>query len=197
MNPVLKALVLTAMIIAGDAAAQSYPSKPIRIVVPYPAGGTSDILARAIGQKLSDAWGQPVVVDNKPGANGNVGADIVAKAPATGTRCCLPTSAASRSVRAFIDAAVRSRQGFRAGFDGRVFAAYPRRPSVGARLVGERMVALAKSKPGMLNFADSGSAARLIWRASTSRCAMASTGCTSRTRAARRRSPTLRADRRT
>ncbi|HEY4138536.1 MAG TPA: tripartite tricarboxylate transporter substrate binding protein, partial [Casimicrobiaceae bacterium] len=71
MNRVLKALVLTAMIVAGDAAAQSYPSKPIRIVVPYPAGGTSDILARAIGQKLSDAWGQLVVVDNKSGANGN------------------------------------------------------------------------------------------------------------------------------
>ena len=59
--------------------AQPYPSKPIRLVVPYAAGGTSDILARQIGPKLTEAWGQPVVVENKPGANGNVGADFVAK----------------------------------------------------------------------------------------------------------------------
>ena len=59
-------------------------AKAIRIVVPYPAGGTSDILARTVGQKLSEAWGQPVVVDNKPGANGNVGAEIVAKAAPDG-----------------------------------------------------------------------------------------------------------------
>ena len=60
--------------------AQAWPSKPIKIVVPFPAGGTSDVLARLIGQKLTDAWGQAVVVDNKPGSSGNLGADLVAKA---------------------------------------------------------------------------------------------------------------------
>src|SRR5262249_4201262 len=60
------------------------PTKPIRIVVPYPPGGSSDIIARAISQPLSAALGQPVIVDNKPGANGNLGADLVAKAPADG-----------------------------------------------------------------------------------------------------------------
>ena len=60
--------------------AQSWPNKPIKVVVPFPAGGTSDVLARLIGQKLTDAWGQPVVVDNKPGSSGNLGADLVAKA---------------------------------------------------------------------------------------------------------------------
>lgn len=62
----------------------SYPNKPIRIIVPFPAGGTSDTLARLIGQKFTEAWGQPVIVDNRAGANGNLGADAVAKAPADG-----------------------------------------------------------------------------------------------------------------
>ena len=60
-------------------AAQPYPSKPIRLVVPFPPGGSLDVVARAIGQKLSEAWGQPVVIDNRPGAGGNIGADVVAK----------------------------------------------------------------------------------------------------------------------
>ncbi|WP_038206085.1 Bug family tripartite tricarboxylate transporter substrate binding protein [Xenophilus azovorans] len=65
-------------------AADAWPSRPIRIVVPYPPGGSSDIIARAISQPLSDALGQPVVVDNKPGANGNLGADLVAKSAPDG-----------------------------------------------------------------------------------------------------------------
>ncbi|MEK7361087.1 MAG: tripartite tricarboxylate transporter substrate binding protein [Pseudomonadota bacterium] len=67
-----------------DAPAQNYPSKPIRLVVPYPPGGPLDIMARAIGQKLTEAWHQPVVVDNRAGAGGNIGADLVAKSPADG-----------------------------------------------------------------------------------------------------------------
>lgn len=64
--------------------AQAWPAKPIRIVVPYPPGGSSDIIARAISQPLSDALGQPVIVDNKAGANGNLGADLVAKSQPDG-----------------------------------------------------------------------------------------------------------------
>lgn len=61
-----------------------YPAKPIKIVVPFPAGGTSDVLARILGVKLTEAWGQPVVIENRPGSSGNLGADIVAKAAADG-----------------------------------------------------------------------------------------------------------------
>lgn len=62
----------------------AYPAKPIKIVVPFPAGGTSDVLARLIGQKMTEAWGQPVLIDNKPGSSGNLGADLVAKATPDG-----------------------------------------------------------------------------------------------------------------
>ena len=62
----------------------AYPNKPIRIIVPFSPGGATDTLARMMGQKLTDAWGQPVLVENKPGAGGNIGADLVAKAPADG-----------------------------------------------------------------------------------------------------------------
>lgn len=65
-------------------AAQNYPNKPIRIVVTFTSGGAPDILARLIGERLTATWGQPVIVENKPGAGGNIGADFVAKSPADG-----------------------------------------------------------------------------------------------------------------
>ena len=66
------------------AAAQGYPAKPVKLVVPFPPGGSLDFAGRLIAQKLTEAWGQSVVVENKPGAGGNIGADLVAKAPADG-----------------------------------------------------------------------------------------------------------------
>lgn len=67
-----------------NAMAQAYPSKPVRFVVPYPAGGPFDEVARAIGQRLTPIWGQQVMVDNRSGAGGSIGADVVAKSPADG-----------------------------------------------------------------------------------------------------------------
>lgn len=65
-------------------AGQAWPAKPIRVVVPYPAGGTSDILTRMVGAKLTEAWGQQVISDSRPGANGNIGVEIVVRSPSDG-----------------------------------------------------------------------------------------------------------------
>ena len=78
-------LVLCAALLAAPACAQpSYPQKPIRYIVPFPAGGIADVFARIIGGRLGESWGQPVVVENRAGAGGNIGADFVAKAPPDG-----------------------------------------------------------------------------------------------------------------
>src|SRR6266545_4843434 len=69
---------------ADEQSAATFPNRPIRLIVPFPAGGPSDIVARLIGQKMSEDWGQPVVIENRPGANTIIGAQAAAKAPADG-----------------------------------------------------------------------------------------------------------------
>jgi tripartite-type tricarboxylate transporter receptor subunit TctC len=137
--------------------AQAFPAKALRIVVPYTPGGTSDILARVIGQKLTDAWGQPVVIENKPGANGNVGADLVAKAPADGhTLLLTDIGALCISASAYpalpFDPAKAFAPVVLISYSPHVLGVHP---SVPAKTV-EELVALAKSKPGSLNFATAG-----------------------------------------
>ncbi|HSW83947.1 MAG TPA: tripartite tricarboxylate transporter substrate binding protein, partial [Usitatibacter sp.] len=154
MKRILAAILLAA---AGAAAAQSWPSKPLRIIVPYPPGGTSDILARAIGPGITAALGQPVVVENKAGATGNVGADFVAKSPADGYTLLLAdigSLAISPSVIATLPfEPVKD-------FAPVVMVAYSPHllvvhPSVAAKDAKE-LVALAKAKPDSFNFAVSG-----------------------------------------
>src|SRR6267378_7551419 len=83
--PRILLLALCAALLAAPAfAQQNYPQKPIRYIVPFPAGGIADVFARIIGGRIAEAWGQPVVVENRAGAGGNIGADFVAKAPPDG-----------------------------------------------------------------------------------------------------------------
>jgi tripartite-type tricarboxylate transporter receptor subunit TctC len=132
-----------------------WPSKPLRIVVPYPPGGSSDIIARAISQPLSDSLKQSVVVDNKPGANGNLGAELVAKSPADGTTLLLCDTGALA-----ISPAVYTKLAFDPSKDlrGVTMLAYSPHllvvhPSIAANNLKE-LVALSKQKD--LNFAISG-----------------------------------------
>src|SRR5260370_18314003 len=77
-------VAISAVTAVQSASAQNYPTKPIHLIVPYPAGGGTDFFARLVGQKMSELVGQPIVVENKPGAATNLGADFVAKAPPDG-----------------------------------------------------------------------------------------------------------------
>ena len=135
----------------------NYPVKPIRLVVPFTPGGSTDILARAIGLELTKAWGQPVVIENVPGAGGSIGADKVAKAPADGYTLLMGhigTLAVNPSlypnlpydpVKNFAPVA----------WVARVPNVLVVHPSVKATTVQE-LVALAKSKPGQLNYGSGG-----------------------------------------
>ena len=80
----MRPLLIIALACAGLAQAQPYPSRPVRLIVPFPAGSTPDIVGRALGQKLAEAWGQPVIVDNRPGAGANIGTAEVARAAPDG-----------------------------------------------------------------------------------------------------------------
>jgi tripartite-type tricarboxylate transporter receptor subunit TctC len=149
-------ILIAALWITG-VCAQTYPNKPIRIIVPYAAGGTSDILARQIGPELNKAWGQPVVVENRPGANGNVGADLVAKSAPDGYTLLLTDLGGL-----VISASVYPKLPFNPSkdFTPVVMVSYSPHvlavnPDVEVKNVKE-LVALAKAWPGKLNFAISG-----------------------------------------
>jgi tripartite-type tricarboxylate transporter receptor subunit TctC len=148
---------LLACAFAAAAHGQSYPSKAIRLVVPYAAGGTSDILARQIGPKLTEAWGQPVIVENRTGANGNVGADFVAKSEKDGYTLLLTdvgglVISASVYPKLPFDPSRDFSPVVMVSYSPHVLAVHP---SVRVNSVKE-LIDLAKAQPGKLNFAVSG-----------------------------------------
>jgi tripartite-type tricarboxylate transporter receptor subunit TctC len=154
MNKII-AVTCCAWLAAGHASAQSYPVKAVRIIVPYPAGGTSDILSRLLSPKLNEAFGQPIVVDNRPGANGNIGADLVAKSAPDGYTLLLADLGAlsiSPSIYKLPFDVVRDLAPVTmVAYSPHLLAVHP---SVPVKTTQE-LIALAKSKPGRLNFAVS------------------------------------------
>ena len=155
MNKVIAA-ACGAWCLIGAASAQNYPTKTVRIIVPYPAGGTSDILARLLSAKLNDVFGQTLIVDNRPGANGNIGADLVAKSAPDGYTLLLADLGAltiSPSIYKLpFDVIKDFAPVTMVTYSPHLLAVHP---AVPVKTVKE-LVALAKSKPGLLNFAVSG-----------------------------------------
>ena len=137
-------------------AVTAYPSRPIRLVIPFAAGGPPDALARALGQQLGERWGQPVVVDNKAGAGGSIGAETVAKSPPDGYTLLLSTTGVV-AVNPSLS---------KVGFDTlRDFSPVLLAATIPSLLVvppslnvktAKEFIALAKSRPGALNYGSSG-----------------------------------------
>jgi tripartite-type tricarboxylate transporter receptor subunit TctC len=151
------ALLAAGFVLSTAAFAQEYPGKSIRIVVPFPPGGFSDVFARIIGAKMHESWGQQVVVDNRPGAGGNIGADIVAKSPPDGYTLVMGTIGTHA-----INATLFSRLpydpirdfaavAFVVGADGLLVV----HPSLPVKSTKE-LIALARSRPGALTYASAG-----------------------------------------
>ncbi|HET7093397.1 MAG TPA: tripartite tricarboxylate transporter substrate binding protein [Thermomicrobiales bacterium] len=155
--PALLAASLAALLAAPGARAESFPDHSVRIVVPFPPGGSNDITARVLAQKLSERWGHQAVVDNRAGAGGNVGAELVAKAPADGYTLLLAAPGPLT-----VNQSLFRNLPFDPAKDFApvaLVASVPNvlmvHPSVPAKTVGE-LIALAKKQPGQLNFGSSG-----------------------------------------
>jgi tripartite-type tricarboxylate transporter receptor subunit TctC len=147
-NLLLRSLALLAL--CATAQAQVFPSKPVRIVVPFPPGGGADTLARIMEPKLARIWGQPVIVENRPGASGHIGAEFVAKSAPDGYTLVMASTAAldEKNVVQFAPVSLVSASAY-------VIAV---NPGVGAGSVRD-LIALAKAKPGKLTFGSSGAGA--------------------------------------
>jgi tripartite-type tricarboxylate transporter receptor subunit TctC len=135
---------------------QGYPSKPVKIIVPFTAGSATDILARTYGQKLSEIWKQPVVVENHPGAGGTIGAGLVAKAAPDGYTLLVHSAAQAYNASIYASLPYDTSKDF---VDIAALGGQPNvlvvAPSSGIKTVAD-LIAQAKAKPGQLNFASAG-----------------------------------------
>jgi tripartite-type tricarboxylate transporter receptor subunit TctC len=136
------------------AIAQDFPSKPVRVVVGFPPGGGADMTARIVAQKLNEIWARPVIVDNRPGAGGNVAAELVAKGTADGYAILVMPGPAAPSL--YPKLAFDFRNDFApitlAGRGPNVLVVHPSVPAASVR----ELIALAKAQPAKLNYASSG-----------------------------------------
>ena len=152
---VLSALIMGSLV--GQAAHAEFPERGVKIVVPFPAGGSNDVVARLLGTRLSQLWGQPVVVDNRGGGGGNIGAEAVARSPADGYTLLLAAPGPL-----VVNQSLYSKLSFNPERDFTpiaLIASVPIvlavNPDVKATTVSE-LIALAKASPGKLNFGSSG-----------------------------------------
>lgn len=150
-------LLASVTCLIGCGAVHAYPTKPVRLIVPVAAGGAADFAARHMAQRLAEGWGQPVIVDNRPGAAGNVGVELAAKATPDGHTFVLPITSFP------INPSLYSRLPFDTEKDlapivlvGSGALLLVVHPGLAAKSV-EGLIALAKAKPNALNYANSGS----------------------------------------
>lgn len=149
--------MIAAIWTCGTAWAQAYPTKPVRFVVGWPPGGATDVVARLISQKLSDALGQPVVVDNRAGAASNIGAELVAASPKDGHTIFMATVSVAINPTLYRKLPYDALRDFTAITQVTstpfMFVTHPSLPVANVK----QFVALAKSKPGELIYASAGS----------------------------------------
>jgi tripartite-type tricarboxylate transporter receptor subunit TctC len=157
--PILKRLLCAAALAvaaSSPVAAQSFPSKSIRIIVPFPPGGFNDTLARTLGQKLNERWGQPVVVDNRPGAGSTIGTELVARAPADGYTLLVVSFAFAVNPSLFPRLPYDTGKDFApvilAAGTPNFLVAHPTVPATTAR----DLLTLARARPGALTYATAG-----------------------------------------
>jgi tripartite-type tricarboxylate transporter receptor subunit TctC len=154
MVPLLAALVCSAIVIAQD-----YPSKPIRFIVPFPPGGATDTFARILGQKMTDSWGQQVVIDNRAGAGGNIAAELAAKSPADGYTIIIVGMSHAVNVSLYRKIAYDPVKDFAPITQvASVESFLVVHPSLPVKSVKE-LIALAKARPGQLNYGSGGNGA--------------------------------------
>src|SRR6266849_3562360 len=142
--------LLLALLFSSAVFSQTFPQKPVHIVVPFPPGGGADTLARILAPRLMQTWGQPVVIENKPGASGHIGADYVAKSAADGHTLVMASTAAldGKNVGQFAPVSLVSASPYVVVVNSNF--------KIGG--VGE-LIAFAKANPGKLTFSSSGSGA--------------------------------------
>jgi len=151
----LAAAALLLAFAAGSSLAQTYPAKPVRIIVPFPPGGGVDVVARTFSQKFSEFWGQQAVVENRPGAGGNIAADLVAKAPPDGYTLLITTTGHAVAPSLFRKLPFDPFKDFAAVSQiTSTYLVLVANPAMPATL--KELIALAKAQPGKLNYAHTG-----------------------------------------
>lgn len=150
------AVLLAAALIPGLALAQTFPAKPIRIIVPFAAGGAVDVVARAVGQRMSEQMGSPVIIEDKPGASANLGAELVAKSQPDGYTVLMGANGLATNMTLFHNLGFDTAKDFapiaRVGYAPLVLVVQASSPAKSLK----DLIAMAKAQPGILTYGSAG-----------------------------------------